>query len=211
MENTSGKLADASDIVLAIEKLNQTNQNLNLTKTNLFQSSTDLLTVEIPFPPNSGAFLEGLPDSTRKPVIDRTVLVNKISDKMKNQMSLLITSPSFTGKTSLANLMYNHWQQSGKTVYFISFSLYNIGDDLNQFFKKILGKEIIDIMRLNGYLILDETQNIYRHPTFWGGLKSGAQVCKVLAFGVFGLSTAGYDRSPSQFQEKWYYDDVNFI
>jgi hypothetical protein len=41
-------------------------------------------------------------------------------------------------------------------------------------------------------------------------LKSGVQVCKVLAFGVFGLSTAGFDRSPSQFQIKWYYEDVKF-
>jgi hypothetical protein len=42
----------------------------------------------IPFPPNSGATHE-----------DRSALVNKISDTMNNQMSLLITSPSFTGKT----------------------------------------------------------------------------------------------------------------
>jgi hypothetical protein len=31
-----------------------------------------------------------------------------------------------------------------------------------------------------------------------------------LAFGVFGLSTAGSDRLPLQFQQKWYYDDVKF-
>ena len=57
---------------------------------------------------------------------------------------------------------------------------------------------------------MDETQNIYTHPSFWGTLKSGEQVCRVLAFGVFGLSTIGNVRSPSQFQLKWYYDDIKF-
>jgi hypothetical protein len=76
----------------------------------------------VPFPPNSGAVHEGLPDAGRKPVIYRSALVNKISETMKNQMSLLITSPSFTGKTSLANLMYNHWQKSAIPVHFISFA-----------------------------------------------------------------------------------------
>jgi hypothetical protein len=65
-------------------------------------------------------------------------------------------------------------------------------------------------MSTEGYLILDETQNIYKDSSFWAYLKSGSQVCRVLAFGVFGLSTAGFDRSPSQFQEKWYYEDVKF-
>lgn len=32
-------------------------------------------------------------------------------------------------------------------------------------------------------------------------LKSGTQVCRVLAFGVFGLSAGGFDRSTSQFHE----------
>ena len=164
----------------------------------------------VPFPPKSGAVHEGLPDADQKPVIYRSALVKKISDTMKNQMSLLVTSPSFTGKTSLANLMYNHWQQNGKTVHYISFARYESGQDLDEYFMRRLGQCIDYVMRSTGYLILDETQNIYSHPTFWGALKSGEQVSKVLAFGVFGLSTAGYDRSPSQFQKKWYYDDVKF-
>ena len=60
------------------------------------------------------------------------------------------------------------------------------------------------------YLIMDEMPNIFSHPTFWGNLMSGAQVCRVLAFGAFGLFAAGNDRSPPQFQQKWYYDDVKF-
>ena len=129
---------------------------------------------------------------------------------MKNQMSLLITSPSFTGKTSLANLMYNHWQQSGETVHYISFAAIKTEEDLDDFFRSAIRMSSHDIMRRPGYLIMDETQNIYSHPSFWGNLKSEAQVCRVLTFGVFGLSHAGNDRSPLQFQLKWYYDDIKF-
>ena len=39
---------------------------------------------------------------------------------------------TFTGKTSLANLMYNHWQQSGKNVHYISFARYEAGQDLDE-------------------------------------------------------------------------------
>jgi len=163
----------------------------------------------VPFPPKSGAFLEGLPGSA-KPKIDRVSLVRRITDTVNADYSLLITSPSFTGKTSLANLVYNHWQQSGKTVHYISFAAYKQEDDLDEFFRSAIGLSPRDVMIHDGYLIMDETQNIYSHPFFWGNLKSGAQVCRVLAFGVFGLSTVGNDRSPSQFQQKWYYDDVKF-
>jgi hypothetical protein len=171
-----------------------------------YAASLDL----VPFPPSSGAVYEGLPDGTRKPVIYRSILVKKISDTMEKQMSLLITSPSFTGKTSLANLMYNHWQRNGYSVYYISFARYASSQDLNEYFMTRLGQSIDGVMRRIGYLIMDEVQNIYTHPTFWGALKSGEQVSKVLAFGVFGLSTIGFERSPSQFQLKWYYDDVKF-
>ena len=165
----------------------------------------------VPFPPKSNAVHKGLPDATQKPVILRSALVKRISEIMERQMSLLITSPSFTGKTALANLMYNHWQQNGKNVHYISFARYESGQDLDEYFKKRLGQCIDDVMLSTGYLIMDETQNIYSHPNFWGALKSGEQVAKVLAFGVFGLSTAKYDdRSPSQFQQKWYYDNVKF-
>ncbi|KAI3631359.1 hypothetical protein MIR68_010849 [Amoeboaphelidium protococcarum] len=164
----------------------------------------------VPFPPNSGAVHEGLPDAAQKPVIDRAELVKKISDIMERQMSLLITSPSFTGKTALANLMYNHWQRSGKNVHFISFANYTPEMDIDEFFSLFLGQSALRIMATGGILIMDETQNIYSHPTFWSNLKSGAQGCRVLAFGVFGLSTLGFDRSPLQFQLKWYYDDVKF-
>jgi hypothetical protein len=173
------------------------------------QTESSLLNI-VPFPPRSGAVHEGLPDATQKPVISRTSLVHKISDTMINHMSLLITSPSFTGKTSLANLVYDHWQQSGKTVHYISFAAFQEEDNLEDFFRSAIGLSTRDIMLHVGYLIMDETQNIYSHLSFWGNLKSGAQVCRVLAFGVFGLSTAGNDRSPSQFQQKWYYDDVKF-
>lgn len=164
----------------------------------------------IPFPPNSGNTHEGLPDSAQKPVLNRSALVKKLSETMEKQMSLLITSPSFTGKTSLANLMYNHWQQNGNNVHYISFADYTAMDDLDNFFQKATGLSSRDILRHEGYLIMDETQNIYSHSTFWSSLKSGAQVCRVLAFGVFGLSTAGNDRYPSQFQQKWYYEDIKF-
>jgi len=145
------------------------------------------------------------------PVIDRSGLVKKISDTMENQMSLLITSPSFTGKTSLANLVYNYWQKSGKNVHYISFAAIKKVEDLDQYFMEMLGQATNKIMRTDGYIIMDETQNIYSHPTFWGNLKSGVQGCRVLAFGVYGLSSAaGNDRSPSQFQQKWYFDDIKF-
>ena len=173
-------------------------------------SKQSLLLNIIPFPPNSGATHEGLPDPAQKPVLHRPALVNKISDTMKNYMSLLITSPSFTGKTSLANLMYNHWQQNGINVHYISFAAIKKEDDLDDFFRSAIGMSSRDIMTRPGYLIMDETQNIYSHPTFWGNLKSGAQVRRVLAFGVFGLSSIGFERSPSQFQLKWYYDDIKF-
>jgi hypothetical protein len=163
----------------------------------------------VPFLKSTDGFLEGLPGSA-KPQIDRGLLVGRIADTVDAFRSLLITSPSFTGKTSLANLVYNHWQRQGKHVYFISFSDLKPGEDLDDFFVSNIGLPTRDIIRHDGYLIMDETQHIYSHPTFWGGLKSGKQVCKVLAFGVFGLSTAGYDRSPSQFQQKWYYDNVKF-
>jgi hypothetical protein len=163
----------------------------------------------IPFPPNSGAIHEGLPDAG-KPVIQRETLVGKIADTLSKNMSLLITSPSFTGKTSLANLMYNHWKGQKELVRYISFADLKPGQDLDDFFVIATGLTSQEIMRNKGYLIMDETQNIYNHSTFWGGLKSGAQICRLLAFGVFGLSNVGNDRSPSQFQLKWYYDNVKF-
>jgi hypothetical protein len=100
--------------------------------------------------------------------------------------------------------MYDHWQQQGKTFQYISFARYESGQDLNEYFMQRLGHNIDGIMWGNEYLIMDETQNIYTHSKFWGALKSGEQVCKVLAFGVFGLSTVGNDPSPPQFQIKWY-------
>ncbi|KAI3647384.1 hypothetical protein MP228_007605 [Amoeboaphelidium protococcarum] len=163
-----------------------------------------------PFPPNSGAVLEGLPDFTQNPVIDRAELVKKISDTMERQMSLLITSPSFTGKTALANLMYNYWQRSGKNVHFISFANYTPEMDIDEFFSLLLGQSVLRIMATGGILIMDETQNIYSHPFFWSNLKSGAQVRRVLAFALFGLSTARNNLSLSLFQLRWYYDDIKF-
>ena len=53
----------------------------------------------VPFPPKSSAVHE-VPDADQMLVIYRSALVNKISDTMKNQTSLLVTS--------LANLMYNN-------------------------------------------------------------------------------------------------------
>jgi len=44
------------------------------------------------FPQKSGTICQDLPDADQKPVIFRSALVKKISNTMKNQMSLLITS-----------------------------------------------------------------------------------------------------------------------
>ena len=65
--------------------------------------------LNVPFPPSSGAMFEGLPGSDY-PKINRVNLVTQITEEMSSCFSLLITAPSYTGKTSLANLMYNHWK-----------------------------------------------------------------------------------------------------
>jgi hypothetical protein len=162
-----------------------------------------------PFVPRTHTYLEGLPGSAM-PKISRSNLVSKISETMKNHMSLLITSPTFTGKTSLANLMYDHWDQQGKTVNFISLGCYAHDQDLNEYFKQRLGQNIDNLLRSEGYLIMDSTWIIYSHPDFWENLNSEVQVCKVLAFGTCALKSAGSERSPSQFQLKWYFDDLKF-
>jgi hypothetical protein len=171
--------------------------------------------VDRPFPPSTGAMFEGLPGSGF-PKLDRSTLVGKICEKVDDRRSLLITAPSYTGKTSLANLVYNHLQKQGKSVYFISFAPLNdmssiSREELEAFFKSELGISLREVMKSPGYLITDETQLIFNTMSFWGNLKSGAQVRKVLSFSVFGLSrNAGYVRSPAAFQEKWYYDDIKF-
>jgi hypothetical protein len=179
------------------------------------RSSRETSTAVRPFPPNTGAVFEGLPGSDY-PKIDRSTLVDKISMKVNSCWSLLITAPSYTGKTSLANLVYNHWQERGESVYFISFALLadksSISvDELEKFFKRQLKMSVMEVMTSDGYLITDETQVIYNNVSFWQHLKSGASpiVRKVLSFAVFGLSRgAGCIRSPAVFQEKWYYDDI---
>jgi hypothetical protein len=179
------------------------------------RSSRETSTVVRPFPPNTGAVFEGLPGSDY-PKINRSTLVDQISKQVNSCWSLLITAPSYTGKTSLANLVYNHWQKQGESVYFISFALIAnksaISDEeLDDFFKRQLKMSVMEIMTSDGYLITDETQVIYNNNSFWQHLKSGASpiVRKVLSFAVFGLSRgAGYIRSPAVFQEKWYYDDI---
>jgi hypothetical protein len=156
---------------------------------------------------------EGLPGSDY-PSIDRVNLVTQITNEMSSCFSLLITAPSYTGKTSLANLMYNHWQSLGKSIYFISFAPLarksSISDqDLDDYFKSELGLSTRELMKSEGYLITDETHVIFENWGFWGNLKSGAQVRKVLSFSVFGLSRgAGFVRSPAVYHRKWYYDNI---
>ena len=161
------------------------------------------------FPDNTSAWLEGFPGSG-KPSIRRTALVGDIAQKVEAFGSLITNSPSFTGKTSLAKLMYNHWRSHGKHVFFLTFAPLNPGEDLNEYFKFRLGLKVAEVMKSNGFLILDETQNIFNYSAVWGSLKAGASCCKVLAFSVFGLSRAGNDRSPPEFQQKLYYDDIKF-
>ena len=167
-----------------------------------------------PFPPSTGALFEGLPGSDY-PKIDRATLVDKISKKVNSCWSLLITAPSYTGKTSLANLVYNHWQKQRESVYFISFAPLNrktstiSNEEFEDYFKSELGLSVREAMKSPGYLITDETHLIFNTSSFWGNLKRGAQVRKVLSFAVFGLSRgAGYIRSPAVFQENWFYDDI---
>ena len=167
------------------------------------------------FPPSSGAVFEGLPGSDF-PKIDRSILVNQIAKEVDSCRSLLITAPSYTGKTSMANLVYNHWQSQGKSVYFISFALLadktSIStEELNDFFLIQLKMSVMDVMTSDGYLITDETQVIYSNNSFWLHLKSGASLKtrKVLSFAVFGLvQGAGNIQSPAAFQKKWYYEDI---
>jgi hypothetical protein len=113
----------------------------------------------VPFPPKSGAVHEGLPDAAQKLVIHRSALVKRISETMERQMSLLITSPSFTGK---ANLAYNHWQQSGETFHYISFAAIKKEDALDEFFRSAIGLSPRNIMRHDGYL--RNTKNL--QPSF---------------------------------------------
>ena len=74
----------------------------------------------------------------RQSVIYGSALVNKISDNLKNHiMSLLIRSPSLTGKTSLANFMNNHWRQNGKNAHFILFASLQDDEDVFEFFIEV--------------------------------------------------------------------------
>jgi hypothetical protein len=177
------------------------------------RSSREPSTIVRPFPPNTGAVFEGLPGSDY-PKIDRSTLVDQISKEVNSCWSLLITAPSYTGKTTLANSVYNHWQKQGESVYFISFAPLNdkssiSGEELKDFFKSELNLSLREVMKSPGYLITDGTQLIFNTLSFWSNLKSGAQGRKVLSFAVFGLSRgAGFIRSPSVFQRKWYYDDI---
>ena len=139
-------------------------------------------------------------------------------------MALLITAPSYTGKTSMANLMYNYWQSQGPKkdsespprCCYISFAPLLKSSpnakELDDLFKLKLGFSIAQIMNSEGYLITDETQAIFNTNElweFWCYFKSGVQVRKVLSFAVFGLSRgAGFILSPAQYQRKWHYDDL---
>ncbi len=111
--------------------------------------------------------------------------------------------------------MYNHWKKQGQNVYFISFAPLKhkssiSHEELEVFFKSELGKSVSEVMNSPGYLITDETQLIY-DTGFWGNLKSGAKVRKVLSFAVYGLSRGfGFIRSPDVFQGNWYYEDIKY-
>jgi hypothetical protein len=206
----------ALDVGLTLHEFTSEEGYINNSKNPIIvqiRSLRETSTVVRPFPPNTGAIFEGLPGSDY-PKIDRSTLVEQISKQVNSCWSLLITAPSYTGKTSLANLVYNHWQKQGESVYFISFAPLNhkssISDEeLEDFFKSEIGFSVREVMKYPGYLITDETQLIFNTLSFWGNLKRGAQVRKVLSFAVFGLSRgAGCIRSPAVFQQKWYYDDI---
>ena len=93
---------------------------------------------------------------------------------------------------------------------YLTLASFRTGDNLDQHFRRELKVGYQDLLVSDGFLILDEVQNIYDQDHFWTCLKSGAQRRRVLAFGAFGLSTVGDSRSPLEFQSKWYYDDIKF-
>ncbi|KAI3658616.1 hypothetical protein MP638_006398 [Amoeboaphelidium occidentale] len=161
----------------------------------------------IPFPPNSVGFFEGLPEVNQLRLC-RVSLVNKIADALMKHKSLLITMPIFGGKTSLANLVYNHLQQQGKTVYYISFSRIWDYPDLYAYIYQRVHLHISEVLETDCYLIMDDVDFIYNRSDFWDSFNSETRVCKVLAFGVHVLSFIGTNRSPPQFQLKWNYEDV---
>ena len=143
---------------------------------------------------------KGLPGEA-KLKINCSELVNRI-DKIleRRNMSLLVTSPSFTSKTALANLTFDHWNINGKDVVYILIGnlywtkkqSYVTREDLKAHLQEKLKCSMDDVMNTEGYLISDETQNIYHLDALWMYLKSGIQVRNVLAFAVFGVYHAGH-------------------
>lgn len=91
---------------------------------------------------------------------------------LQHRRTLLFTSPQFTGKSTLAQLMYNYWQSMGIKVYYISFAGMKDNpsptySDFDHFFSTRIKKTYDQIEQEDCYLIIDEAQNIYGVVLFY--------------------------------------------
>jgi energy-coupling factor transporter ATP-binding protein EcfA2 len=141
----------------------------------------------------------------------RADTIDIIDKKIQKCPVILIRAPPYSGKSSLASLLKNHYEEKKEKAYFLDFLAWSTESDIEIYFEeqlKISWKKLWNADKK--YLILDETQIMYqyRDSPFWKMLKhitasehkKNYKDLKIITFAAYGSPNSSLIATPFAFE-----------
>jgi hypothetical protein len=120
--------------------------------------------------------------------------ISTIIETVNDKKTMLIRSPPFTGKTSIAHLLTDELKNLNKKVFSLTFLPFAYTPQLttNEYFRKETGKDFLGWANEDVYFVLDELQVLYqkKDDQLWIWMKEimgkAQNAPKVIAFATYG-------------------------